>query len=180
MLRWPVLTSAHMLSSLHSPGCLSILFFLFLCHRNERHLPANSYGFQLLISLSLFIPRHPLLLYGPTIMESVSGASQSHLPTMPRREPNGESWPGMDAGSALGRVGGDDEPWVEDGVVQASRPGLTLVFPVLSLQPGHGTGSWALRMPGNTTWRSQMPSSLTTLPMSARPQRLPCAPGGPN
>lgn len=131
-------------------------------------------------SLSLFIPRHPLLLYGPTIMESVSGASQSHLPTMPRREPNGESWPGMDAGSALGRVGGDDEPWVEDGVVQASRPGLTLVFPVLSLQPGHGTGSWALRMPGNTTWRSQMPSSLTTLPMSARPQRLPCAPGGPN
>lgn len=53
-------------------------------------------------------------------------------------------------------------------------------FPVLSLQPGHGTGSWALRTLVNTTWRSQMPNSPTMLPMSARPQRLHCARGGPN
>lgn len=65
-------------------------------------------------------------------------------------------------------------------MVQASRLGLTLIFPVLSLQPGHGTGSWALQMLVNTTWRSQMPNSLTMLPMSARPQRLHCVPGGPN
>lgn len=75
---------------------------------------------------------------------------------------------------------GDNESWVEGGVSRASRLGLTLVFPFLSLQPGHGTASWALQTLGSTTWRSQMPSCPMTLPMSVRPQRLPCALGGPN
>lgn len=52
--------------------------------------------------------------------------------------------------------------------------------PVLFLQPGHGTGSWAQQTPGSTTWRSQMPSSLTTPLTSARPRRPPCAPGERN
>nr|XP_035136034.2 kin of IRRE-like protein 1 isoform X3 [Callithrix jacchus] len=47
-------------------------------------------------------------------------------------------------------------------------------------KPGHGTGSWAPQTRDNTTWRSQMLSSLTTPLTSARQRRPPCVPGGPN
>uniref|UniRef100_A0A4X1VXY2 Ig-like domain-containing protein n=1 Tax=Sus scrofa TaxID=9823 RepID=A0A4X1VXY2_PIG len=47
-------------------------------------------------------------------------------------------------------------------------------------KPGRGTGLWALRTPGSTTWRSRTPSSLTTPLTSARPPRPPCAPGERN
>lgn len=70
----------------------------------------------------------------------------------------------------------EDERWGGQ-VVPKPHPGSP---PFLSLQPGRGTGSWALPTRGSTTWRSQTPSCLTTLPTSARPRRPPCAPGGPS
>lgn len=47
-------------------------------------------------------------------------------------------------------------------------------------QPGRGTVCYGWWMWGSTIWRSLQPNSQMTLFMSARLQRLPCAPAEPN
>lgn len=59
-------------------------------------------------------PSLPLLLYGPTAMESVSGTSQSHLPVVPRKEK--EEKLALLEGMWVLLGGGPEESWVEGGV----------------------------------------------------------------
>lgn len=57
---------------------------------------------------------------------------------------------------------------------------VNLFFLSCLLQPGPGIVCFGLWTSASTTWRSTMLNYLMTLCTSVRPQRPPCAPGGPN